>query len=75
MTASQILVVDDDPELRRFLAGELVVEGHRVDTAATGQEALCKIRDCPPDLVLLDSAGRCRISVDWRCAGGCEAVV
>ena len=54
MAASQILVVDDDRELRRFLAGELVVEGHRVDTAATGQEALCKIRDCPPDLVLLD---------------------
>ena len=54
MAASQILVVDDDPELRRFLAGELAVEGYRVDTAASGQEALCKIRNGQQNLVLLD---------------------
>lgn len=54
MAAPRILVVDDDPDLRRFLAGELDVEGYHVDMAATGQEALCKIRDYPPDLILLD---------------------
>lgn len=49
-----VLIVDDDPELRRFLAGELEVEGYGVETAATGQEALSRIREGGLDLVVLD---------------------
>jgi len=49
-----VLIVDDDPELRRFLAGELTVEGYGVETAATGMEALSRIREGGLDLVVLD---------------------
>jgi two-component system response regulator MprA len=49
-----LLIVDDDPELRRFLAGELEAEGHGVETAGTGQQALTRIREGGLELVLLD---------------------
>jgi two-component system, OmpR family, response regulator MprA len=49
-----VLVVDDDPDLRAFLAAELAVEGYGCSTAASGQEALLAIRTTPFDLVLLD---------------------
>nr|WP_315855540.1 response regulator transcription factor [Synechococcus sp. RedBA-s] len=49
-----MLVVDDDPELRRFLAGELAVENYVVGAVGTGQQALIRLRDAPWDLVLLD---------------------
>jgi two-component system response regulator MprA len=49
-----VLIVDDDPELRRFLVGELEVEGYGVETAGTGQEALSRIREGGLDLVVLD---------------------
>jgi cyclic di-GMP phosphodiesterase len=50
----RILVVDDDPMLRRFLARFLAGEGFLVAAAGNGQEALAQIADRPPDLVLLD---------------------
>ncbi|MCP9820350.1 response regulator transcription factor [Synechococcus sp. Cruz-9H2] len=49
-----VLIVDDDPELRRFLAGELKADGYGVESAGTGQEALTRIRGGEWDLVLLD---------------------
>ncbi|TVS02652.1 MAG: DNA-binding response regulator [Cyanobium sp. PLM2.Bin73] len=49
-----LLIVDDDPELRRFLLGELEAEGHGVETAGTGQQALTRIRAGGLELVLLD---------------------
>lgn len=49
-----LLIVDDDPELRRFLAGELEAEGYEVETAGTGQQALTRIREGGLELVLLD---------------------
>ena len=54
MAASRLLIVDDDPDLRAFLSGELTAEGHLCELAATGQEAMLKLRRDPPDLVLLD---------------------
>ena len=50
----RVLIVDDDPALRRFLAGELAVEGYAVEMAGTGQQALIRLREAPWDLVLLD---------------------
>ncbi|MCX5931748.1 MAG: response regulator transcription factor [Cyanobacteria bacterium] len=50
----RVLVVDDDPDLRRFLAGELAVENYVVGAVGTGQQALIRLRDAPWDLVLLD---------------------
>jgi two-component system response regulator MprA len=51
---ANLLIVDDDPELRRFLAAELRAEGHDVIVAASGQEALNSIRNGGLDLVVLD---------------------
>ena len=49
-----ILVVDDEKDIRISLSGILEDEGYQVVTAASGVEALDKIREEMPDLVLLD---------------------
>ena len=50
----RILVVDDDPEIVSFLKRGLTFEGYTVDTAGDGTEALAKIREREPDMVILD---------------------
>jgi two-component system response regulator MprA len=54
MSTARLLIVDDDPELRQFLAAELEVEGYSCVEAGTGQQALLLIRNQSWDLVLLD---------------------
>lgn len=49
-----VLVVDDDPEIVSLLRRGLVFEGYTVETAGDGAEALAKIRDKEPELVILD---------------------
>ncbi len=49
-----ILVVDDEPQIRRALRTNLSVRGHQVVEAGTGEEALRAVADHHPDLVLLD---------------------
>jgi len=49
-----ILVVDDEPFIRAFLAMVLEDEGYRVETATNGREALAMAHDRAPDVVLLD---------------------
>jgi len=49
----KILVVDDDREMCRLLYDVLTEEGHAVETAITGQEALTKLSD-QIDLVITD---------------------
>jgi DNA-binding response OmpR family regulator len=49
-----ILLVDDDPLLRRSLSFNLERNGYRADVAASGEEALVIAQSNPPDLVLLD---------------------
>ncbi|QSB16451.1 response regulator [Natronosporangium hydrolyticum] len=51
---SRILVVDDDPGIVQLISFRLTRSGFEVDTAADGESALGRIRDTPPDLVLLD---------------------
>src|SRR5262249_34657532 len=41
----QILVVDDEPNLRRVLSAQLARDGYEVHTAEDGQEALSMLRD------------------------------
>jgi len=53
-TAVLILVVDDEPRMVRFIRMNLELEGYRVEGAYGGMEALEKVRDEIPDLVLLD---------------------
>jgi two-component system response regulator MprA len=49
-----ILIVDDDPEIVGFLKRGLTFEDYSVDTATDGTEALAKVRDREPDLIILD---------------------
>ena len=50
----RILVVDDDANVTSVVRRGLSYEGYRVDTAATGPQALAMARDHTPDLVILD---------------------
>jgi DNA-binding response OmpR family regulator len=52
--AKLILVVDDEPRMRRFMHMNLDLEGYRVIEAENGLEAVNRVRDNLPDLVLLD---------------------
>jgi two-component system, OmpR family, KDP operon response regulator KdpE len=54
VSAGRILVVDDEPQIRRIMRTTLTGAGYEVDDAKTGEEALEKLRDYHPDLVLLD---------------------
>jgi two-component system KDP operon response regulator KdpE len=49
-----VLVVDDDPPIRRFLKAGLENEGYVLVEAATGQEGITQAATRAPDLVLLD---------------------
>jgi two-component system KDP operon response regulator KdpE len=49
-----ILVVDDEPRMIQFIRMNLDLEGFRVIQASNGLEALNKVRDELPDLVVLD---------------------
>jgi two-component system KDP operon response regulator KdpE len=50
----RILVVDDEPRMIRFIQMNLELEGYQVSQASNGFEALTKLRDDLPDLVILD---------------------
>jgi len=49
-----ILVVDDDPDIARFVEVNLRSAGYDVAVASDGEEALQRAREMRPDLVLLD---------------------
>jgi DNA-binding NtrC family response regulator len=52
--AARVLVVDDEPAVRRALARALMERGFAVDTAEGGRAALDLLRTRPADVVLLD---------------------
>jgi two-component system KDP operon response regulator KdpE len=49
-----ILVVDDEPRMVRFVRMNLELEGYQVSTASSGLEAIDKVRQEIPNLVILD---------------------
>lgn len=49
-----ILIVDDEPRMRRFVRMNLELEGFQVSEASDGLEAIRKVRETLPDLVVLD---------------------
>ena len=49
-----ILLVEDDASVREAVTMALQGDGHRVDTAVSGEEALGRWRAARPDLILLD---------------------
>jgi len=54
MSLGRILVVDDDPQIRRVMRTTLTGEGYEVEDARSGEEALEKLRAGRYDLMLLD---------------------
>jgi two-component system KDP operon response regulator KdpE len=54
VSAATILVVDDEPQIRRVMRSTLSAHGYVITEARTGEEALEFLRKERPDLVLLD---------------------
>jgi len=54
LSAGRILVIDDEPQIRRLMRTTLIGAGYEVDDARTGEEGLVKMSAFHPDLVLLD---------------------
>jgi DNA-binding response OmpR family regulator len=52
--STRILVIDDDPGIRRVLERGLQYEGYLVETAGDGEAGVRALRDRTPDLVILD---------------------
>lgn len=54
MISAKVLVVDDDPQIRRVMRATLVSHGYQVGDARSGEEGLEELRASNYDLVLLD---------------------
>jgi len=54
VSSGRILVVDDEPQIRRVLRTTLSAQGYEVFDVKTGEDALLAVRDQRFDLVLLD---------------------
>ena len=55
MTSAKILVVDDEPQIRRIMRTTLTAEGYEIHDARSGEEALDAVREQRFDLILLDA--------------------
>jgi len=51
---AHVLVIDDEPQIRKFLRISLVAQGYQVSEAATGTDGLAQAALGQPDLVILD---------------------
>ncbi len=54
MPISKILVVDDSPTDRQYLSDMLTKNGFKVSTAESAEDAMAKLKQSRPDLVLMD---------------------
>ena len=52
--SSRVLIVDDHEDNVEVIRARLEASGYEVESAADGEEALDRVRQCPPDLILLD---------------------
>jgi twitching motility two-component system response regulator PilH len=54
MSIKKILIVDDSPTERHFLGELLTKNSFQVMTAESGEEAVAKVKELMPDLILMD---------------------
>ncbi|HET9131705.1 MAG TPA: response regulator transcription factor, partial [Terriglobia bacterium] len=54
MSSARILIVDDDPQIRRVMRTTLIAQGYEAADAKSGEEAIEKFRENKYDLILLD---------------------
>lgn len=50
----KVLVVDDEPQMRRSIRASLMARGYDVDEFRSGEEVVSAVREQPADLILLD---------------------
>ena len=50
----EILIVEDDADIQKILSMNLSLEGFAYTIASTGMDAIKKVREKTPDLILLD---------------------
>ena len=55
MSSARILIVDDEPQIRRIMRTTLAAEGYEIHDARSGEEALDAVREQRFDLILLDA--------------------
>ncbi len=53
-SAPGILIVEDEPAISGFIRRGLIFEGYAAESVADGRSALDRLRDQPPDLLILD---------------------
>ncbi|GAA2892126.1 hypothetical protein GCM10011428_00860 [Streptomyces violaceus] len=66
-----LLLIEDDDAIRTALELSLTRQGHRVATAASGEDGLKLLREQRPDLIVLDVM--LPVSTGSRCAGASGA--
>lgn len=54
MNKAEILIIDDEPQIRKLLAIALESNGYKVIQAETGKEGMIQAANHPPELILLD---------------------
>jgi CheY-like chemotaxis protein len=54
MPEVRVLVVDDEPDIRATVSAMLEIEGYAVSEAANGADALHRVEEHRPDVILLD---------------------
>lgn len=54
MAREKILVVDDEKDIRELVSYNLTKNGYRAECVGSGEDALARVRQAPPDLVILD---------------------
>ena len=54
MVKTQVLLVDDEAGIRRFVSASLRAEGYEFSLAADGEEAPQAVEEAMPDMVILD---------------------
>ena len=52
--SATVVVIEDEPQIRRFLRAALVSQGYRFYEAATGREGLAEAATRQPDVIILD---------------------
>ena len=63
MNKAEVLVIDDEPQIRKMLQISLESNDYKVNLAATGREGLTFSASHPPDLILLLSLSTSRLSL------------
>ena len=53
-STTRILIVDDEPQILRFLSTSLAAHGYSVIEASSGEEGLIRSERDKPDLIVLD---------------------